>query len=232
MLTGILPAARGVPQIEVIFEVNLNGLLTVTAHDKDGQQSITVTADKSELTQTDIVRMANEEEALSKNAQEARARSAALDELQQTIAVKRSCLNNSLIRGQGSIIHAELDNQSHWAESSGSLASLEEINCRVKQVDGMSIDPKAVVVTHEVNITTTVDPETSETSTTSTTSTTPTSSASSASSTTLTAIAAILLPGSVGWEAEATPQEQTEAPEVTACANVPPPDALALRKDL
>lgn len=33
-LTGIPPAARGVPQIEVTFEIDANGILNVAAHDK------------------------------------------------------------------------------------------------------------------------------------------------------------------------------------------------------
>ena len=33
-LTGIPPAARGVPQIEVTFEIDTNGILNVAAHDK------------------------------------------------------------------------------------------------------------------------------------------------------------------------------------------------------
>lgn len=33
-LTGIPPAARGVPQIEVTFEIDSNGILTVSAEDK------------------------------------------------------------------------------------------------------------------------------------------------------------------------------------------------------
>lgn len=35
-LAGIPPSARGVPRIEVIFEVDANGILTVVARDKDG----------------------------------------------------------------------------------------------------------------------------------------------------------------------------------------------------
>jgi heat shock protein 5 len=50
-LTGIPPAPRGVPQIEVTFELDTNGILKVTAHDKgsNNKEEITITNDKSRL---------------------------------------------------------------------------------------------------------------------------------------------------------------------------------------
>jgi heat shock protein 5 len=55
-LTGIPPAPRGVPQIEVTFEIDANGILNVEAYDKSGgnRQSITITADRSRPSQEDI----------------------------------------------------------------------------------------------------------------------------------------------------------------------------------
>jgi len=63
-LTGIPPAPRGVPQIEVTFEVDANGILQVSAVDKGtgASQSITITADKGRLSQDDIQRMVEEAE--------------------------------------------------------------------------------------------------------------------------------------------------------------------------
>merc|ERR1712242_166214 len=47
-LSGIPPAARGVPQVEVTFEIDANGIINVAAADKTSgaQESITITADK------------------------------------------------------------------------------------------------------------------------------------------------------------------------------------------
>jgi len=63
-LTGIPPAPRGVPQIEVTFELDANGILQVSAQDKGtgASQSITITAEKGRLSQDDIERMVQEAE--------------------------------------------------------------------------------------------------------------------------------------------------------------------------
>jgi len=55
-LTKIPPAPRGVPQIEVTFEIDANGILNVEAYDKSGgnRQSITITADKGRPSQEEI----------------------------------------------------------------------------------------------------------------------------------------------------------------------------------
>jgi len=63
-LTGIPPAPRGVPQIEVTFEVDADGILNISACDKStGKASnITITNDKGRLTQAEIDRMVAEAE--------------------------------------------------------------------------------------------------------------------------------------------------------------------------
>ncbi|CAI0399618.1 unnamed protein product [Linum tenue] len=55
-LSGIPPAPRGVPQIEVTFEVDVNGILSVTAEDKAAKksQSLTITNHKGTLSQEEI----------------------------------------------------------------------------------------------------------------------------------------------------------------------------------
>lgn len=63
-LTGIPPAPRGVPQIEVTFALDANGILKVSATDKGTgkSESITITNDKGRLTQEEIDRMVEEAE--------------------------------------------------------------------------------------------------------------------------------------------------------------------------
>jgi heat shock protein 5 len=63
-LTGIPPAPRGVPQIEVTFEVDANGILQVGAEDKGTgkAEKITITAEKGRLSDEEIDRMVKEAE--------------------------------------------------------------------------------------------------------------------------------------------------------------------------
>jgi len=63
MLDGILPAPRGVPQIEVSFDIDANGILSVKAHDKGTgrEQKITITA-SSGLSKEEVEKMQREAE--------------------------------------------------------------------------------------------------------------------------------------------------------------------------
>merc|ERR1712202_122761 len=63
-LTAIPPAPRGVPQIEVTFDIDANGILNVSACDKSTgkQNKITITNDKGRLSKEDIERMVNDAE--------------------------------------------------------------------------------------------------------------------------------------------------------------------------
>jgi heat shock protein 1/8 len=63
-LTGIPPAPRGVPQIEVTFDIDANGILNVSACDKSTGKSskITITNDKGRLSKEEIERMVEEAE--------------------------------------------------------------------------------------------------------------------------------------------------------------------------
>jgi len=63
-LSGIPPAPRGVPQIEVTFDIDANGILNVSASDKSSGKSnrITITNDKGRLSKEEIERMVSEAE--------------------------------------------------------------------------------------------------------------------------------------------------------------------------
>ena len=63
-LTGLPPAPRGVPQIDVTFQVDANGLLQVQAVDKGSgkAENISITADKGRLSEEEIERMVKEAE--------------------------------------------------------------------------------------------------------------------------------------------------------------------------
>ncbi|XP_005460646.3 endoplasmic reticulum chaperone BiP-like [Oreochromis niloticus] len=59
-LTSIPPAPRGVPQIEVTFEINFSGILRVTAEDKATGKKNKITTNQNWLTPEDIKRMVND----------------------------------------------------------------------------------------------------------------------------------------------------------------------------
>jgi L1 cell adhesion molecule like protein len=63
-LTGIPPAPRGVPQINVIFDIDANGILNVSAEDKTTgiKNKITITNDKGRLSSDEIERLVQEAE--------------------------------------------------------------------------------------------------------------------------------------------------------------------------
>lgn len=63
-LNGIAPAARGVPQVEVTFEIDANGILQVAAQDKASNkvEKIVITNDKGRLTKEEIEQMLKDAE--------------------------------------------------------------------------------------------------------------------------------------------------------------------------
>jgi len=75
-LSGIPPAPRGVPQIEVTFDIDTNGILNVTALDKStGKDSkITINNDKGRLSKEEVERMVQEAEQHRVEDEEQRAR--------------------------------------------------------------------------------------------------------------------------------------------------------------
>ena len=83
-LTGIPPAPRGQPQIEVTFELDANGILKVSAGDKGTgkSESITITNDKGRLSQEEIDRMVEEAEKYAEEDKATRDRITARSELE------------------------------------------------------------------------------------------------------------------------------------------------------
>merc|ERR1712227_691294 len=84
-LGGIPPAPRGVPQIEVTFDVDANGVLNVTAEDKGAsgkKANITITNDKGRLSKDDIDRMVREAEQYAEEDKAAKERIDAKNQLE------------------------------------------------------------------------------------------------------------------------------------------------------
>merc|ERR1712170_170344 len=83
-LTGIPAAPRGVPQIEVTFEIDVNGILRVSAEEKgsNNKESITIKNDDNRLSPDDIERMIKEAEERKEEDEAAKARVDAKNELE------------------------------------------------------------------------------------------------------------------------------------------------------
>jgi len=83
-LWGIPPAPRGVPQIEVTFDINFNGILTVSALDKTTGKliRITITNDKDRLSKNEIKRMVSDAKKYRKEDDEAASRILAKNSLE------------------------------------------------------------------------------------------------------------------------------------------------------
>lgn len=83
-LNGIPPAPRGVPQIEVTFEIDVNGILKVTAEDKGTgiKEKITITNDHNRLTPEDIERMIKDAEQFAEDDKKIKEKVEARNELE------------------------------------------------------------------------------------------------------------------------------------------------------
>jgi len=95
-LSGIPPAPRGVPQIDVTFEIDVNGILHVSAEDKGtgNKQSITITNDKERLSEEDIKRMVREAEEAADEDKRAKERVEAKNTLEQYAYSVRNAIND------------------------------------------------------------------------------------------------------------------------------------------
>jgi endoplasmic reticulum chaperone BiP len=83
-LTGIPPAPRGIPQIEVSFEIDANGILQVSAEDKGtgNREKIVITNDQNRLTPDDIERMIKDAERFADDDKKLKERVEARNELE------------------------------------------------------------------------------------------------------------------------------------------------------
>jgi len=95
-LSGIPPAPRGVPQIEVAFDVDENGILQVSATDKGSgnTEQITINNERGSLTQDDIDRMVREAEEFEDEDKKVRERVEARNGLESTAFNMRNSIND------------------------------------------------------------------------------------------------------------------------------------------
>ncbi|XP_062213291.1 heat shock 70 kDa protein BIP2 [Phragmites australis] len=143
-LTGIAPAPRGVPQIEVTFEVDENGILHVTAVDKAAGQSksITITNDKGRLSQEEIDRMVREAEEFAEEDRLVRERVDARNRLENYVYRLRATVRDGGMGGKigeedRERVEAALEEALEWLEEQdgGRTAEKEEYEEKLKEVE-------------------------------------------------------------------------------------------------
>ena len=107
-LAGIPPAPRGVPQIEVSFDVDANGILSISAQDKGtGKvQSLTITSEKGRLSEEEIERMVKEAEEFAEQDAAEKAKITARNELEAYLYNLKNTVNDTL---QGKLSESDKD---------------------------------------------------------------------------------------------------------------------------
>ncbi|KAL6545771.1 Luminal-binding protein [Orobanche gracilis] len=95
-LSGISPAPRGVPQIEVTFEVDVNGILQVKAEDKTAKksQTITITNEKGRLSEEEIEEKVREAEEFAEEDKRIREKIEARNKLETYIFDKKRTMDD------------------------------------------------------------------------------------------------------------------------------------------
>ena len=149
-LSGIPPAPRGVPQIEVTFDIDANGIMNVSAVEKGSGKTnkITITNDGSRLSKQDIEKMVNEAEKFKKDDDEMREQLENRNSLENMIYTTKNAYNEKLKsltendteqkENYDSKIE-KLENVSKWFESNTN-ASKEDLKIKIDEVQALAAD--------------------------------------------------------------------------------------------
>jgi len=142
-LTGIPPAPRGVPQIEVTFDIDANGILNVSAADKSTgkQNKITITNDKGRLSKEEIERMVNDAEKFKAEDEKQKERISAKNGLESYCFNMKTTLDDEKVKDKISeddrkAITDKCDEAIKWLDAN-QLAEVEEFSAQQKEVEGV-----------------------------------------------------------------------------------------------
>jgi len=140
-LSGIPPAPRGVPQIEVTFDIDANGILNVSAVDKSTgrENKITITNDKGRLSKDDIERMVSDAEKYKKEDDAQRERISAKNSLESYCFNMKTSINDDKISSKLTAddkakINETIESTLKWLETNN-LAEKEEFEHKLKEVE-------------------------------------------------------------------------------------------------
>ncbi|KAF8201445.1 heat shock cognate 70 [Pholiota molesta] len=143
-LSGIPPAPRGVPQIEVTFDIDANGILNVSASDKTTGKSnrITITNDKGRLSKEEIERMVEEAEKYRAEDEAAAARITAKNGLESYAYNLRNSLNDEKLADKfdaadKSKLEAAVNETIQWLDASQE-ASKDEYETKQKELESIA----------------------------------------------------------------------------------------------
>nr|QEM21693.1 HSC71-4 [Dermatophagoides farinae] len=142
-LNGIPPAPRGIPQIEVTFDIDANGILNVSAVDKSTgkQNKITITNDKGRLSKDDIERMVKEAESYKEEDDKQRDRIAAKNSLEGYAFQMKATLDEEAIKSKVSEedrkkILDKVDEVLKWLDANA-LAEKDEFEHQRKELESV-----------------------------------------------------------------------------------------------
>jgi len=142
-LSGIPPAPRGVPQIEVTFDIDANGILNVTALEKstNKENKITITNDKGRLSKEDIERMVNEAEKYRSEDEKQKETIAAKNGLESYCFNMKSTLDEENVKAKipeadRNTILEKCNETIKWLDAN-QLADKEEYEHRQKELEGV-----------------------------------------------------------------------------------------------
>jgi len=142
-LTGIPPAPRGVPQVEVTFDIDANGILNVAACEKSTgkENKITITNDKGRLSKEDIERMVNEAEKYKAEDEKQKATISAKNALESYCFSMKSTIEDEKLKDKLSdsdktTIQEKCDEVIKWLDAN-QLADTEEYEHKQKELEGV-----------------------------------------------------------------------------------------------
>merc|ERR1711881_462428 len=142
-LTGLPPAPRGTPQIEVTFDVDANGILNVSACDKSTgkQNKITITNDKGRLSKEDIERKVNDAEKLKEEDDKQKERISAKNGLESYCFNMKTTIEDEKVKDKISDddkkkINDKCDEAIKWLDAN-QLGEVGEFNEKQKEVEAV-----------------------------------------------------------------------------------------------
>ena len=143
-LSGIPPAPRGVPQIEVTFDVDANGIMNVSALEKGTGKTnkIVITNDKGRLSKEDIERMLSEAEKYKAEDEAESARISAKNGLESYAYSLRNTISDPKVEekidaSEKETLKAEIDKTVAWLDDN-QTATVEEYESQQKQLESVA----------------------------------------------------------------------------------------------